>query len=172
MENIRKCYKNSLVQFYQAKMPPNVGGCTVMIDNGNLLIDYAVISGEKYLWRCSELTPGHYECKYEGKSSGHASLHCFKGSNIYEGYLELEEGDITIEGMWRIKLGTPLQIPDNSALSQLPKEGDVILVFNEEGAKWEKCKVTAVWGDRIETAEFEDLLLSNYGQDWKFSKKK
>jgi hypothetical protein len=74
----------------------------VTIDDGRISVEYK-LEGRFHTWEGREDGQGHFKLTKQG-GGGSASLHCFPGSRILEGYFV--EGDV--RGMWRITLPTQM----------------------------------------------------------------
>lgn len=111
MNNTFKNYKECPLQIFQSNKGPITEICAVRVEKGQLTIDYKTKVGERFLWRCTELTPGHYKCETENVNlEGYASLHRFIDGNIFEGHLKVKGNVPVFDGMWRIVLGKPCRV--------------------------------------------------------------
>ena len=107
MKSKQALHENCRLQIIQSLRSPYIGTCTVRLEEEHLTIDY-VKDGERLLWRCTERTPGHYDCELENKNvESYASLHQFQRGTFWEGYLRIKKGPTVFEGMWRITLPLP-----------------------------------------------------------------
>jgi len=169
MKKTQTVYKNCPTRFYAFHMPPSVGGCEVRFEGRSLIVSYTDTGNERCIWRCSELTTGHYECEKEGGRSGYATLHRFRDGNVFEGYWKQHDGDTINEGMWRITLSDHKEEEEsNEKGAKDVEKGDTILIYDGDREDWVKCKVTGVVKKAVQTEDFKDLPFAAFGDLWKF----
>jgi hypothetical protein len=96
-----KTWKNSKMDtFYGSNDAADMSErCIVTLGDGRMTLKYDIDGGVE-VYEGTETAQGHFNLASQD-GLGKASLHCFPGGSIFDGWWT-EEGD---EGMWRIRLG-------------------------------------------------------------------